>query len=156
MKYVLYDVTISYPLNVVNTSPCIKPVSITTPWHWNQTVVATAAMWTNMMWFYVILGGVSCVWVIFLNVLVAQKHRFPWKRIRVTRVKETRRNRPSTSWSNPTSSFSIANGCINILFWNIHVLSQDKLSDSILGNVLKKYDIILLSETWASDQDDLR
>ena len=70
------------------------------------------------------------------------------------KLKETRRNIPSTSCSNPISSFSINHGCINILFWNIHGLSQDKLSDNILGNVLKKYDIILLSETWASDQDE--
>ena len=69
-------------------------------------------------------------------------------------LKETRRNIPRTSCSNPISSFSITHGCINILFWNIHGLSQDKLSDNILGNVLKKYDIILLSETWASDQDE--
>ena len=40
------------------------------------------------------------------------------------------------------------------MFWNIQGLSQDKLSDVILGNMLKEYDIILLSETWASDQDE--
>ena len=43
---------------------------------------------------------------------------------------------------------------VNILFWNIHGLSQDKLSDNILGSMLKGYDIILLSETWASDHDE--
>ena len=65
-------------------------------------------------------------------------------------MRETRRNIPSTPFSNPISSFSITHGCINILFWNI----QGKLSDNILGNMLKKYDIILPSENWASDQDE--
>ena len=40
------------------------------------------------------------------------------------------------------------------MFWNIHGLSQDKLSDDILGSMLKQYDLILISETWASDQSD--
>ena len=66
-------------------------------------------------------------------------------------MKETGRNIPSTSCSNPMSCCYITHGCINILFWNIHGLPQDKLSDNILGSVLKKYEIIF-SEVWASDQ----
>ena len=43
---------------------------------------------------------------------------------------------------------------LNIVTWNINGLSQDKLGDNILGSMLKRYDIIMLSETWSSDQDD--
>ena len=43
---------------------------------------------------------------------------------------------------------------ISILAWNINGLSQDKLSDAILGLLLKRHDIILLTETWASDNDE--
>ena len=39
-------------------------------------------------------------------------------------------------------------------FWNINGLNQDKLRDDILGTLFKKYDIILLSETWSNEQDD--
>ena len=56
--------------------------------------------------------------------------------------------------SDPRHSSCINHQSVNILFWNIHGLSQDKLSDHILGSMLKQYDLILISETWASDQSD--
>ena len=43
---------------------------------------------------------------------------------------------------------------INIISWNINGLTQDKLDDALLGSFLKKYDVILLNETWASEEDD--
>ena len=43
---------------------------------------------------------------------------------------------------------------VNIISWNVNGLTQDKLNKDILGSLFKDYDIILLSETWASDQDD--
>ena len=42
---------------------------------------------------------------------------------------------------------------IKLISWNINGLSQEKLNDDILGSMLKEYDIILLSETWASIDD---
>ena len=42
---------------------------------------------------------------------------------------------------------------VNIISWNINGLSQDKLNDALLGSFLKQFDIILLSETWASTHD---
>ena len=43
---------------------------------------------------------------------------------------------------------------INIISWNINGLNQDKLDDALLGSFFKKYDLILLNETSASDEDD--
>ena len=43
---------------------------------------------------------------------------------------------------------------LKIVTWNVKGLSQDKLNDNILGKLFKNYDIIMLSETWSTDQDD--
>ena len=45
---------------------------------------------------------------------------------------------------------------IKICCWNIHGLSQEKLNDCILGGFLQRFDIILLSETWAEDNSDMK
>ena len=50
---------------------------------------------------------------------------------------------------------SLTNESLNILFWNVNGLTQDKLHDDILGKLFKEYDIVLLSETWAIEQDYL-
>ena len=42
-----------------------------------------------------------------------------------------------------------------MLSWNINGLTNDKLSDDILGNFFKKLDIILLIETWTSDNAEI-
>ena len=42
---------------------------------------------------------------------------------------------------------------VRICCWNINGLSQYKLSDDISGNFLNSFDIILLSETWATNDD---
>ena len=39
--------------------------------------------------------------------------------------------------------------------WNIYGLMQDKLNGEILGDLFMKYDMILLNETWASEQEIL-
>ena len=52
------------------------------------------------------------------------------------------------------ASESTTSRTLQIVFWNINGLNQDKLSDMILGKLLKNYDIILLCETWASENDD--
>ena len=43
---------------------------------------------------------------------------------------------------------------VNIISWNVNGLTQDKLNKDILGSLFEDYDITLLGETWASDQDD--
>ena len=43
---------------------------------------------------------------------------------------------------------------VNIISWNINGLTPDKLSKNVLGSFLEDYDIILLCETWASEQND--
>ena len=43
---------------------------------------------------------------------------------------------------------------VNIISWNINGLTPDKLNKNVLGSFLEDYDIILLCETWASEQDD--
>ena len=48
-----------------------------------------------------------------------------------------------------------ANDAFRLISWNINGLTHCKLLDDILGNFLNKYDIILLCETWTSDQDDI-
>ena len=48
---------------------------------------------------------------------------------------------------------SLTNESLRILFWNVNGLTQDKLHDDILGKLFKEYDIVLLSETWANEQD---
>ena len=50
-------------------------------------------------------------------------------------------------------TFSDADNCLTICCWNINSLSNDKLMDDVLGNMLKTCDIILLSETWAEKSD---
>ena len=44
---------------------------------------------------------------------------------------------------------------VYMLSWNIKGLTNDKLSDDILGNFFKKLDIILLTETWTSDNAEI-
>ena len=39
---------------------------------------------------------------------------------------------------------------IKIISWNIHGLNEEKLSPCIVGGFLKKFDIILLTETWST------
>ena len=70
------------------------------------------------------------------------------------RTKETREMIPDLPICHPVNDSRNSMKYVKILSWNIHGLSQDKLSDDILGTMLKGYDIILLSETWASDLDD--
>ena len=43
---------------------------------------------------------------------------------------------------------------LRLVTWNINGLTQYKLHDNILGNFLKGFDIILLSETWTSEHDE--
>ena len=43
---------------------------------------------------------------------------------------------------------------IDICFWNINGLTQNKLDDYLLGKFLKSYDIILIAETWAEKDDE--
>ena len=43
---------------------------------------------------------------------------------------------------------------VNIISWNINGLTPDKLNKNVLGSFLEDYDIILLCEIWASEQDD--
>ena len=43
---------------------------------------------------------------------------------------------------------------LKIVTWNLNSVSQDKLNDNIRGKLFKTYDIIMLSKTWSSDQDD--
>ena len=52
------------------------------------------------------------------------------------------------------ASESTTSRTLQIVFWNLNGLNQDKLSDMILGKLLKYHDIILLCETWASENDD--
>lgn len=40
---------------------------------------------------------------------------------------------------------------LNIAYWNVHGLSDQKLSDDIFSNVCEKYDIICLAETMFKD-----
>ena len=68
-------------------------------------------------------------------------------------MKETRDMKSNAPIPYPGNNLHHSVIHVNILFWNIHGLSQDKLSDNILGSMLKGYDMILLSETWASDHD---
>ena len=70
------------------------------------------------------------------------------------RTKETREMIPDLPICHPVNDSRNSMKYVKVLSWNIHGLSQDKLSDDILGTMLKGYDIILLSETWASDHDD--
>ena len=44
---------------------------------------------------------------------------------------------------------------VYMLSWNINGLTNDKLSDDIPGNFFKKLDIILLTETWTSDNAEI-
>ena len=44
---------------------------------------------------------------------------------------------------------------VHMLSWNINWLTNDKLSDDILGNFFTKLDIILLTETWTSDNAEI-
>ena len=44
--------------------------------------------------------------------------------------------------------------CIRFCSWNIRGLDNFKLNQSILGNYFKKFDLIMLSETWSSGQDN--
>ena len=48
-----------------------------------------------------------------------------------------------------------ANDALRLIAWNINGLTHCKLLDDILGKFLSKYDIILLCETWTSDQEDI-
>ena len=70
------------------------------------------------------------------------------------KVKKTRVKQSELPNINPRNDLLYPLENIRILFWNIHGLSQDKLSDNLLGAMFKGYDIILLSETWASDHDE--
>ena len=67
------------------------------------------------------------------------------------RTNETREIIPDLPICYPGNDFRNSMKYIKEL--NIHGLSQDKLSDDILGAMLKGYGIILLSETWTSDHD---
>ena len=40
------------------------------------------------------------------------------------------------------------------LIWNVNGLSPYKMQDSVLGDFFKRFDLILLSETWTSNQDN--
>ena len=44
---------------------------------------------------------------------------------------------------------------IRICSWNINGLTKAKLDDRLLGRFLKEFDIILLQETWLSENDEL-
>ena len=46
-------------------------------------------------------------------------------------------------------------GVLRLISWNINGLMQCKYFDDILGKFLRKYDIILLCETWTSADDDI-
>ena len=43
---------------------------------------------------------------------------------------------------------------VKVCFWNVNGLSPYKMQDSVLGNFFKRFDLILLSETWMSNQDN--
>ena len=43
---------------------------------------------------------------------------------------------------------------LNVCVWNINGLTQDKLEDQIAGNLLSRYDLILLSETWSRNSEN--
>ena len=43
---------------------------------------------------------------------------------------------------------------LRVVTWNINGLTQYELHDNILGKFLKGFDIILLSDTWKSEQDE--
>ena len=43
---------------------------------------------------------------------------------------------------------------LNVCVWNINGLTQDKLEDQIAGNLLCRYDLILLSETWSRNSEN--
>ena len=61
----------------------------------------------------------------------------------------SQRNRSSTLLSNSDTEITD----INICAWNIQGLTSDKLSNSILGRFMKQFDILLITETWASEHD---
>ena len=60
-------------------------------------------------------------------------------------------NTKSTRCSNESER----DNTLKLLSWNINGLTQYKLYDNILGNFLKQYDVIMLCETWTSDQDNV-
>ena len=42
--------------------------------------------------------------------------------------------------------------CIKLVLWNINGLTEDKLSEDIVGKFLKQFDLILLTETWTNEK----
>ena len=44
---------------------------------------------------------------------------------------------------------------INMISWNINGLTNDKLHDNMLGSFFKKFDLILLTETWTNKNSDV-
>lgn len=46
---------------------------------------------------------------------------------------------------------SLGMSSLNIAYWNVHGLSDQKLRDDILSNMCEKYDIIFLAETMLKD-----
>ena len=42
-----------------------------------------------------------------------------------------------------------------MLYWNINGLTNDKLHDNMLGSFFKKFDSILLTETWTNENSDV-
>ena len=64
----------------------------------------------------------------------------------------------------PTARGSVATGhtgscvydpnVIKICCWNVNGLTQTRLSKDLIGDYLSMFDLILLCETWAADDDD--
>ena len=65
-------------------------------------------------------------------------------------------NSITSSVSQSNDSYMSANNApsVKVCFWNVNGLSPYKMQDSVLGDFFKRFDLILLSETWTSNQDN--
>ena len=57
------------------------------------------------------------------------------------------------SHSSPSRSYQAEKFKLKFFFWNISGLTDEKLNDHIIGEFLKKHDIILINETWCGLDD---
>ena len=42
---------------------------------------------------------------------------------------------------------------LKVGFWNVNELSEEKASDDLLQNEIRKYDILFLGETWQYNEN---